>query len=60
MAVSETGVYEMNENVGSVRPAPAGVRLPQRMLPALKRWVVRGTVAEDETSHLSRHAGGRI
>ena len=38
----------------------AGLRLPERMLPALKRWVVRSTVAEDETSHLSRHAGGRV
>jgi hypothetical protein len=36
------------------------LRLPSRLLPALKRWVVLGTVSEDESSRLSRHGGGRI
>ena len=31
--------------------AEASVRLPERMLPALKRWVALGTVAGDEQEH---------
>ena len=39
--------------------AEASFRLPERMLPALKRWVILGTVAGDELSRLSRGAGSR-
>jgi hypothetical protein len=39
---------------------PGSLRLPERMLPALKRWVARGTLAADESSRLSRGTGGRI
>jgi hypothetical protein len=40
--------------------AEASLRLPERMLPALKRWVALGTVAGDEHARVSRAAGGRI
>ena len=38
---------------------PSTLRLPQRMLPALKRWVTLGTLAEDEATRISRGTGGR-
>jgi hypothetical protein len=51
----------MNEIVTpAAASTPASRRLPERLLPALKRWVVRGTVAEDESSWLSRQTGGRV
>ena len=37
----------------------ASVRLPERMLLGLKRWVVLGTLCGDSESRLSRYAGGR-
>jgi hypothetical protein len=40
--------------------AEASLRLPERMVPALKRWVTLGTVAGDELSRLSRGTGARV
>jgi hypothetical protein len=40
--------------------AEASFRLPERMLPALKRWVTLGTVAGDHQSRASRGTGARI
>lgn len=38
----------------------ASVGLPERLRPALKRWVSLGSFSADEEARLSRATGGRI
>ncbi len=38
----------------------ASLRLPERMVPALKRWVALGTMSGNDETRISRHTGGRI
>jgi hypothetical protein len=37
----------------------ASLRLPERMLLGLKRWVVLGTMCGEPEARLSRYSGGR-
>ncbi|MDQ6772154.1 MAG: hypothetical protein M3024_04075 [Candidatus Dormibacteraeota bacterium] len=38
----------------------ASDRLPERMLPALRRWVTLGTLGPNQETEISRRTGGRI